>query len=381
MGGQPDREALTRAETLSGGVHLVEALADEWRILCAEAVSDEPFYRPEFIAAYLRAFEPRTKLHILTARSDARLTGLVPLVEETALFCGLPIRRLRTPTGFHSCRFDLLRIRGPGGDSAVKTIWQGIKGVSDWHLLEICYVPESGALNDVVELAAADGFRVVRREWWRSPVLSLAGWDGTPDWWLKATSGNFRSQIRRALRKANERGLHLLRVAEAEPAALQRFYDLEASGWKGTEGTAIRDHRPTRQFYDDIAAAAARFGYLSLYFLDLGGQTISAHLGLSYNNSYYMPKVAYDEQFGQFSPGHLMVNEIYRDCAVRGLSTFEFLGPDDEWKVKWTQQYKAHSLIRVFRNNTMGRVLHTLDTTVKSKVKQAIGWPRRVCNL
>ena len=45
-----------------GGVELVDRWADEWRALCNRAVDDQPFYRPEWIGAHIRAFTPNAKV-------------------------------------------------------------------------------------------------------------------------------------------------------------------------------------------------------------------------------------------------------------------------------------------------------------------------------
>src|SRR5262245_29330847 len=102
------------AEALSGGVEIIERLAEEWRALCAEGPCDQPFFRPEWVAAYVHAFASEKKLLILTARVDGRLRAVLPLVEEWAFFHGLPVRMLRGASNAHSGRFDL--VRGAGQD-------------------------------------------------------------------------------------------------------------------------------------------------------------------------------------------------------------------------------------------------------------------------
>jgi hypothetical protein len=43
------------------------------------------------------------------------------------------------------------------------------------------------------------------------------------------------------------------------PAQLDRFYDIEASGWKKREGTAVTCGRDTLQFYNEVARGLSRF--------------------------------------------------------------------------------------------------------------------------
>lgn len=73
------------AKALSGGVEMIEPIAEEWRALCAEGPCDQPFFRPEWIAAYARAFAPEKKLLLVTARVGGRLRAVLSLVEEWAL--------------------------------------------------------------------------------------------------------------------------------------------------------------------------------------------------------------------------------------------------------------------------------------------------------
>jgi CelD/BcsL family acetyltransferase involved in cellulose biosynthesis len=85
-----------------GGVEVVEHLADEWRDLCKEAVDDQPFYRPEWIAAHIRAFAPQAKVVLLTVRSEGKLLFVLPLVQEWSVFAGVPLRKLRGPVNSHA---------------------------------------------------------------------------------------------------------------------------------------------------------------------------------------------------------------------------------------------------------------------------------------
>ncbi len=94
---------------------------------------------------------------------------------------------------------------------------------------------------------------------------------------------------------------------------------LEASGWKGAEGTAIQCDPRTRQFYDLVAQAAARDGYLSLDFLELNGKAIAAHFGFNLRGRYFLAKAGYDEAYRRQGPGQFLVNEILSETPQRGL--------------------------------------------------------------
>jgi CelD/BcsL family acetyltransferase involved in cellulose biosynthesis len=358
IGGNTDSSA-SEISLEKGGLEIVERLTPEWLQLCDEAQDGQPFTRPEWVSAYVRAFAPDDKLVVIAARSKGRLTAVLPLLEQRTLLCGLPATRWSGLANLHSCRLDLLRAAGPRGEAAVAAIWAALKDARGWDFLELSYVPENSSFARMVALAQADGYPAGTRPSWQTPYLSTEGWDGTREFWIKRTGQNFRHTIRRISRKLDDKQpMRLIRVDTADAASLQRFYDVEASGWKGGEGTAVQSQSQTRRFYDEIARAAARYGYFSLYFLEINGELVAAHYGLRYRGRYLVPKCAYDERFSKLAPGHLIVNEILRDSAENGLREFDFLGPAMEWKEKWVPQFRAHSAVFIFRKGLYGSLLH-----------------------
>jgi len=354
------------AQIERGDVHLIERIAAQWLQLCKEATNDEPFYRPEWVGAYLRAFEPRGGLLLVTAHMEERLMGVLPLIEENTLFCGFPVRMLRGAANVHSCRFDLVRASGPDGELAVKAIWETIKKDTTWDVIELPYVPSGGAAEQLLRLASGDGFLTGQTESDETPYIP-----NLQHSMLRSGHSHFQSNVRRRMRKAREQWpVRLNRVVTTDPAALERFYELESSGWKGKSKTAIACSPAIRRFYDAIAKAGAQAGYFSLYLLEFGDTVVAGHFGLAYNGHYYSPKVAYDERFAAYGPGHLIVDAILRDIADRGFQGYDFLGPRMEWKTEWTKDLRGHSFCYVFRPGLFGSILYSARLKVREKLAE-----------
>ena len=172
---------------------------------------------------------------------------------------------------------------------------------------------------------------------------------------------------------AAEGPLVLRHFDQAGPDALQRFYDLEVAGWKGREGSAIACAAQTRQFYDEIAEAAERFGYLSLDFVESDGRTIAGHFGLSYRNRYFLPKAAYDEDFRKYGPGHFGVYLTLKQCQQQGLREFDFLGPWASDEAEWTLQARCHFHAYIFQKGLYGRLLHLLHFKLGRLLRTIVG--------
>jgi CelD/BcsL family acetyltransferase involved in cellulose biosynthesis len=368
------------AEGRHGGVEIIEQLSEEWRALCEDSPDDEPFYRPEWLEAYVRAFVPPGRFLLIAARTSGKLTAVLPLVEERAWFSGLPVRKLRGATVLSNWRFDLVRRSGPEGDEAAAAVWKFLRDYRGWDVLELPDVAEGGAAEGLARLARADGFAVDSLECMQSPYVPLDRWDGTNDFWLRQADPSLRSNLPRRRKKLAAQGpLELKRYETADPALLQCFYDLESSGWKGRQKTAIQCDPKVRAFYDDLARVAQRFGYLALYFLEHNGTPIAGTFGLTYRGRHFSLKGGTNASYNAFGPGHLLHDLLLRDCAERGLIEFDLLGHREDWKRRWTTQFRRHSYWFVFQKGVFGKLARFAKFQVNPLAKRILR--RRAPNL
>jgi len=379
--GNPGSPGLT-AQSERGTAELLDRIGDEWRQLCQEGTCDQPFFRPEWIACSIRAFAGKRPVLLVTVRDGGRLRAVLPLLQEKVWACGLPATKLRSASD-HSPRFDFIHGQVAGLEEALQAGWKELKK-HHWDVIELVNVPQGGAAERLLSFAREDGFLTYQRQCALSPYIPLIGGKPAGDFSQFARSSRFRYRLRHYWRELEKTGsISLRRVEAADPAILQRFYDLEQSGWKGKRGTAIACNKARRQFYDSIANYAAQYGYLSLYFLEQGDSVLSAHLAFACGGGYYPIKVAYDERRSQYGPGHLIIGAVLRDCAARGLSEFDCLGHWTEAKAKWASQARPHNFCYIFGRNLAGRILDaqiplsdTIGTAVQ-RLRHSLGMVRR----
>ena len=295
---------------------------------------------------------------LITVRDGSRLRAVLPLLEEKVWACGFPARKLRSAVD-HTPRFDFIHGQGPGIEEALQAGWRELKSQNQWDIIELGNVPEGGAAERLLSVATRGRIPHLPTPVCTEPIHSSerkqAGLRISPSLLLAADSGTGCAIFGGELEKTGN--ISLRRVEAADPEILQQFYGLEQSGWKGKRGTAIACNRETRQFYDSIANYAAQYGYLSLYFLQQGDSVLAAHFGFTCGGGYYPLKVAYDERYSQYGPGHLIIGAVLQDCAARGLSEFDCLGHWTEAKAKWASQVRPHNFCYIFRRNLSGRIL------------------------
>jgi CelD/BcsL family acetyltransferase involved in cellulose biosynthesis len=183
----------------------------------------------------------------------------------------------------------------------------------------------------------------VERTLMQSPYLPLNSDSSTPR----------ASTVRRHRRKLEREGE--LRV-DVEPGTehLEDGFRLEASGWKGENGTAIISSSQTHTFYAEFARRAAERGILRLFFLRLDERPIAFVLGLEDNGRLYYVKGGFDVEFRAFGPGVIITHEMIGHAREQGLSTFEFLGGEDRWKLEWTTKLRERRLFQAFARDPVG---------------------------
>jgi CelD/BcsL family acetyltransferase involved in cellulose biosynthesis len=349
------------------------ALEREWNELVA-TTQDEPFYRHEFLRIWMTHFHPDTRLEVLTTRDrNGRLAAAFPLMKTRGFVCGLPARFGVSAGNAHSCRFDML---AEDGTAAGRIFFAHLAADKSWDVVRIADVPDGGNAWHLYRAAEAAGYPVGVWESQNSPYLSLPS---TYPELLAGMSTSFKANLRRRQRRLEGMGTvgvqHVTGGADLQ-ARLEEGFAIERSGWKGRKGTAILQDAKTHGFYSELAHTAAARNYLSLLFLTLNGKPIAFHYGLTYGGIHYVPKLGYDEAYGECSPGLLLMEASLKDCIARGVKGFDFLGLPGAWKTRWSRQTRRHHWLYIFRDSPFGQTLRTAKFRLLPAAKQVL-WPWR----
>jgi CelD/BcsL family acetyltransferase involved in cellulose biosynthesis len=336
IGTQMPQQVVARIER--GGEELIHNLAPRWEKLC-ESVRSAPFCRPEWIAAYIRAFEPKSEVVLLTASTADQLVAVLPLVRKKVFYAGIPLTKLSGTANSHSVQFDIVRLPGAQGDAAIVAMWDLLRRTSGWQLLELPLFAMDGSCPALLTAAAGCGSPVLKLLSVNSPVLRIPPQqDGQP---LQIGSRHFRHELRRYERILSEQtGTKPItrRCEQAEPALLEEFFRLEEAGWKGENGSAINSHPDTRVYYQAVAKQASERGYFCMHSMEANGRMVAGAFSVVTPEAFYPMKIAHDEKLRRGAPGHLLFQEIARECGERNIPQLFFGGTDEHYKSLWTRE-------------------------------------------
>jgi CelD/BcsL family acetyltransferase involved in cellulose biosynthesis len=335
-----------------------ESLAPEWDAL-ADRTTAPPFLRPGWVAAFSTAFRVRG-LEILAVRREGRLVAVVPVQHEGGV--------VRSLTNWHTPEFAFVA----EDDRAVEELAAAVFDVGTRRVALQFLNPASADFVACRERASDRGHRVIVRTLERPPYVRIEG-----DWeaYESGVDGKVRRDLRRRLRLLEKEGEVSIEVLDGTENLEELFtegFALEASGWKGEQGTAVISQPDTRSFYAEIARWAAGRGWLRFAFLRLDGRALAFQCGLEDGGTHYFLKGGFDRTFHRFSPGKLLVAAMVERAFREGLDVFDFGGEEEPFKLEWANGRRELVFFQGFAPSFVGLMDWTAFAYGRPLAKRAL---------
>jgi CelD/BcsL family acetyltransferase involved in cellulose biosynthesis len=290
---------------------------DEWRDLAARALEPNVFYEPSFALAAAAVFgqdvgavlvwsgaRPRKLVGFFPARVTARRYGvkLPVLVGWTHPYAPLGTPLIERETA-----------------EPVVAAWLAYLA-ADPSLPGLVLLPliaEDGLFAETLGTILQRG-QLPAADFARHHRAALEPHMDRIHYVEHALSAHRHSELRRTGRRLTDLGAVLFTAAtepSAVAAAVEDFFALEASGWKGRAGTAAVDHDAVRGFIKTALSALAVQGKVAINRLLLDGRAIAAAITLFSGESAWYWKTAYDENFARYAPGILLTTALTEELA------------------------------------------------------------------
>ncbi|MDR4306756.1 GNAT family N-acetyltransferase [Chelatococcus sambhunathii] len=294
----------------------IEALAArraEWEQLAERAIKRNLFAEADFAAA---------ARHLRYGR-DVRLATVWDMTgAEPRLICVAPVierRMLPLLPGLSSALWGYFGALGTPmidaerSELAARGLMLGLEG-SGRALFLFRFLPENDAVMAALRKAVAETGHCMARVDGHSRAMLRGGGDAE-SFLAASVSSKKLKEYRRQLRRLGDEApvsFRESRTPEEVSAALDRFLELEARGWKGRGGSAMRGHPEQLGFVRDLFARRAEKGEARIIELFAGEETVAAGLVLQAGRQAWFYKIAYDERRARWSPGVQLTLELTR---------------------------------------------------------------------
>jgi CelD/BcsL family acetyltransferase involved in cellulose biosynthesis len=359
-GQEPPAEVAVRADIRVECISDFEAfleLEPVWNELVSAIRPDHPFFEYDWVKTWWECFGAGSSLQILVLKAGDRPIAIAPLILTPLRWSGVRVRRLGFLYNAHVPRADFLIAERHA--EVYQAIWNYISHKGGWDLLQLCQLVEGSATLDATSrLAEATGCPTGVWPSDVSPYTPLA-----QSWaeYFNGLTAKHRSNLRNRFKRLGAVGeVEVETVASAADMedAMEAGLTLEAAAWKGKARTAISSDEKVSRFYSMLATRAARHGWMRLHFLRAGHVRVAFDYSLCYGNKMHLLKLGYDPAYAPFSPSNLLLCKVLEGAFEEGLSEYDLLGANVEWKRSWTNQARPYYWLFVFAPGFKGRLLH-----------------------
>lgn len=284
-------------EYLRSNIAAWEQLADS---AIVKSVSFESNYLLPAID-YLAGPKVRVLAVELNSGGESLLVGLVP-VEEKPIY-RLPFKSLEIWK--HDQCFDATPLLHK--DYAVES-WKAIcktVAASGYAIFSLDTVSAAAPFDSVLKVVedSERQFRFQRDSFERA---AFSPSESSEQYITEFVSKQLRKKSKRRMRGLEELGEVTWEIGcggDDLEALAKRFLRLEASGWKGKEGTALASQTSTEKFFVSLIEKSSRLDKVRFLTLLLDKKPIAMICNIQSGKFVYAYKTAFDEAYAKYSPG------------------------------------------------------------------------------
>jgi CelD/BcsL family acetyltransferase involved in cellulose biosynthesis len=310
-------ETITDAESFA-------ALAGEWDELVLAQPRPSPFLLHAWLLEWIRSYGDTGDVTVRVARRDGRLVAALPLIVRRK--AGLRVAEFLG--GTQSALADLL-VAPEGDEEASRAVADAARdGRHDFA--DLFGLPGDSNLSRALR---SDELRLIERV--ESPVLDLSrGWESVYGAKTGSKKRNLHRRRRRQLSELGELTTELAATPDELAAALEEAFRLHEVRWAGRPDGSHFATGTGKRFHRAALAALAAQGVPRIIMLQLDGKPIAFHYYFLLAGRMYVHRLAFDPEYGRFSPGLVNTLDAVEAAAREGATLVEYLGGDERYKLE-----------------------------------------------
>jgi CelD/BcsL family acetyltransferase involved in cellulose biosynthesis len=299
--------------TVHAGVERVAdvgpAMLTAWRALAADSMEPNPAMDPDLLVRAAETTLADAELHLATVEIDGRLEACLAfrLVHRWHRFVrvGLSARVDAEAVGVLPVLGAPL-VRAEHAQPAVGALVAALADEAGrvgagWLIIE--RLNHGGEIARLLEGSCrAARLAVHPYDFWERPVLRRRS--AVDGWAAGLSPQRLRDNAKKGRRLARDAG-GPVRVFDRgrEASAVEAFLALEASGWKGAEGTALAQRPDQADLFRRSATTLGALGRSHLLSLEAAGSPVAMGWAVRSGTGLYFMRIAHDERFARSSPG------------------------------------------------------------------------------
>jgi len=300
------------------GLPGLEQLAVEWLALAESLPALRFMHLPQWYRAYLASCKSDPdQIWFVAARRGSHLIAVFPLQFQNYHLRSLHPCLLGTIDDGELQLSDFVFAQTDDNRHLLHELarWLRSQDLLSWDELRLRKVPEDSAIAFSARSSLPRGALALRYD-------GSAYFDTSRDYdhATHAMAGTFKRNLRRLSRRAEETAPlhHRTYRPDGETAgAFDVFIDIEASGWKGSGGTAsaIRCQPAMLAFYRELVREFAPSGACVVNLLWHGDEPVAGQFCLQIGRTLNILKIGFSNAHAGFAPGNLLLDRVIRQAC------------------------------------------------------------------
>lgn len=316
-----------------------DELQSEWNDLLSRAPINNIFYTWEWHSTWWDAYQPGQIWVIACYNDDKKLIGIAPLfIADTEN--GRYVRIIGCVDVTDYLDFIVDKDEADAVYSAFAEYFADNHDKFD--VLDFCNIPEgSVTLQLLPDMLKAKGLDLSVEQQEVCPVIQLPDdWSG----YLSQLDKKQRHEVRRKLRRIHgaqtEIDWYIVNGKHDLNAEIACFMHLMAAS-DPEKAEFLRDEQHVK-FFKNIVPKLHEAGWLQMNFLTVGEERVAGYINFVYDNRVLVYNSGLNhEEYGQLSPGIVLLAYNIQHAIEKGYSVYDFLRGDEIYKYRMGGQDTA----------------------------------------
>ena len=335
------------------------AVSVQWRILLDGLRRKRFFHYYGWWVSYLGALDQEMDaVSVFVVRNAGQPLAIFLLKRCLRKWYGLRVRQWELPEHPHLPLNDILCDRGVTAAEIIAALTRTLSEHESggWDVLSFTGVLEESPLADLAT-RAQDCVVVTLLK-----TCDYLTCQGAYEDIVAKFSRNFRSNLNKARNKLAREKEVVFRSVTDQPdlaSGFAEFLDIEVSGWKGSKGTgtAIKLHPDLIQFYQSLIDELGPSGAVMINSLKVGDRPIASQFCIKDEDTLYVLKLAYDEDWSRVAPGNMLLERVIQEgIQSKGFQYINLVGAPP-WFKDWQPDSQSVYNIWLFNKTPVGLTL------------------------
>jgi CelD/BcsL family acetyltransferase involved in cellulose biosynthesis len=336
-----------------------EKLKTAWDNLAEKQGVFRPFLCFDWFKVWLEHFLNGNKLLILLLYKGDEIVAIAPCLIREERFKGVDVGKIELIGNVYS-PFKYFLFSDLNDEERIRCfsfIFQFLfKDYKNWDVIDLSGIPEEKSCFDVlkkaIEQKGVKNADFVSYGDWHLDEIEYSG-----DEFFNRLPAKIKKDVsycKRRLQKMGKYEFKLIRNGDEIDHYMDLYYEVYSKSWQEKEGIGPSFHR-------DLAKMAVKNDWLRLGFLFFNNFPIASQFWLICNDTAYILKTAYDQEFKKHSPGKILTSEMIKYAIdVDRAKTIDYVQGDEAYKQDWTPKRRERKGLVGFNNNIKGKYLEFL---------------------